>query len=145
VRIADFHDFEGDNLPDGVRVFGPAPHGNDLPVSRNLEPEYITVHGDTAYASLQEANAIAVIDLTTATVTDLLPLGFKDHGLVGLDPSDRDPEDAPSFNLNTYAGLYGMYMPDAISSYEVNGQVYLVTANEGDAREWGDYVDAVRV
>ena len=30
-------------------------------------------------------------------------------------------------------------MPDGIGLYEVNGQTYLLTANEGDAREWGDY------
>ena len=32
--------------------------------------------------------------------------------------------------------VFGMYMPDAIASYEVGGQTYLVTANEGDAREY---------
>ncbi len=30
-----------------------------------------------------------------------------------------------------------MYLPDAIASYQVAGKTYLVTANEGDAREWG--------
>jgi 2',3'-cyclic-nucleotide 2'-phosphodiesterase (5'-nucleotidase family)/DNA-binding beta-propeller fold protein YncE len=150
VRTADFHAFEGDALPEGVRVFGPAPHGDGLRVSRNLEPEYITVAGATAYATLQEANSIAVIDLAAATVTDILPLGTKDYGTVGLDASDRDPEDAPTVNIAEYPGLKGMYMPDGISSYEANGQTFLVTANEGDVREWTDddataYVDAARV
>ena len=144
VRIANFHAFEGSALPEGVRVFGPTPHGDDLPVSRNLEPEYVTVVGGTAYASLQEANAIAVIDLASATVTDLLPLGFKDHGLAvnALDPSDRDG----GIDLRTYEGLFGIYMPDAIDSYTAaDGGTYLVTANEGDAREWGTYAESVRV
>lgn len=29
-------------------------------------------------------------------------------------------------------------MPDGIAMYEADGKTYLVTANEGDAREWGD-------
>ncbi|GAA4192541.1 hypothetical protein GCM10022219_12940 [Microbacterium oryzae] len=145
VRIADFHAFENGALPADVRVFGPRPHGDDLPVSRNLEPEYITVSGGTAYAALQEANAVAVIDLATAAVTDIWSLGFKNWGEVALDPSDRDPKDAPTIDLRTYDNLYGMYMPDGISSYEVDGETYLVTANEGDAREWGEYVEPARV
>ncbi len=32
-------------------------------------------------------------------------------------------------------------MPDGLNAYRANGQTYLVTANEGDAREWGDYVE----
>lgn len=145
VAIADFHDFEeggSKTLPADVRVFGPQPHGDDLPVSRNLEPEYITVVDGTAYAALQEANAIAVVDLATAEVTDILPLGFKDLGLEenALDPSDRDA----GYALRTFPGLKGIFMPDGIQSYTAGGQTYLVTANEGDAREWGDYVEGTR-
>ncbi|GAA1859041.1 choice-of-anchor I family protein [Microbacterium koreense] len=150
VRTADFHAFEAGGtktLHPDVRVFGPQPHGDDLRVSRNLEPEYIAVDGNTAYAALQEANAVAVVDLVSATVTDIWPLGFKDHSLegFGIDPSDRDPRDAPEFDIRTYEGLSGMYMPDGIASYEADGATYLVTANEGDAREWGDYVEPARV
>uniref|UniRef100_UPI003016876F choice-of-anchor I family protein n=1 Tax=unclassified Microbacterium TaxID=2609290 RepID=UPI003016876F len=143
VRTADFHAFEGDARPAGVRVFGPRPHGDDLPVSRNLEPEYITVQGDTAYVSLQEANALATVDLAAATVSAIHPLGAKDHGLArnALDPSDKDDV----VELRTYDGLKGLYMPDGIASYTADGATYLVTANEGDAREWGDYEEGARV
>lgn len=143
VRIADFHAFENGALPDGVRVFGPTPHGDDLPVSRNLEPEYVTIEGTTAYATLQEANAIATIDLASARVTDIRPLGYADHGAAdhALDPSDKDGR----FEQRTFPGLHGVYMPDAISSYTAAGESYLVTANEGDAREWGSYAEPSRV
>ncbi|WP_166998923.1 choice-of-anchor I family protein [Paramicrobacterium fandaimingii] len=149
VRTADFQDFEAGGsktLDPAVRIFGPTPE-SDLPISRNLEPEYIAVSNGTAYAALQEANAVAVIDLTTASVTEIWPLGYKDHGAIanGLDASDRDPEDGPTANISTYDGLYGAYMPDGISAYTVGGETYLVTANEGDSREWGDFVDAARV
>ncbi|OWP21513.1 hypothetical protein CBF90_11895 [Microbacterium sp. AISO3] len=158
VRTAGFGAFEpggSKTLPAGVRVFGPdvaAPDQGDKPldanrVSRNLEPEYITVDGTTAYAALQEANAIAVVDLAKAEVTKVVPLGFKDHGATGngLDASDKDG----AINIATYAGLKGVYMPDGIQSYSATAggkaTTYLVTANEGDAREWGDYAEAVRV
>lgn len=146
VRTATFHAFEEGGskpLPEDVRVFGPAPEA-DFPVSRNLEPEYVTISGTTAYVALQEANAVAVVDIAAAEVTDILPLGFQDHGVVPLDPSDRDPRDAPTYNPRTFAGLKGIYMPDGMESYQAGGQTYLVTANEGDAREWGDYVEPVR-
>jgi len=146
VRTADFHAFEvgGDEvLPEEVRIFGPQPHGDDLPVSRNLEPEYIAIDGGTAYAALQEANAVAVVDLASATVTDIWPLGFKDHSLPGngIDPSDRDDR----VDIRTVEGLKGIYMPDGMNAYTAGGSTYLVTANEGDAREWGDYVEPSRV
>ncbi|WP_251452345.1 choice-of-anchor I family protein [Microbacterium sp. Marseille-Q6648] len=150
VATADFHAFEAGGtmtLPADVRVFGPQPHGDDLAVSRNLEPEYIAVDGGTAYAALQEANAVAVVDLATASVTDIWALGFKDLSIDGngIDPSDRDPEGAPTFDVRTYEGLFGAYMPDGINAYTAGGSTYLVTANEGDAREWGDYVEPSRV
>jgi hypothetical protein len=149
VRIADFHAFETGGskaLPEDVRVFGPAPEA-DLPVSRNLEPEYVAIDDDSAYVSLQEANAIAVVDLVSATVEEILPLGFADHSRTGygIDPSDRDPQDAPSFAPRTFEGLKGMYLPDGLVAYEAGGETYLVSANEGDAREWGDYVEPARV
>ncbi|MCT1550523.1 choice-of-anchor I family protein [Brevibacterium casei] len=149
VRTADFREFEeggSKTLPEGVRVFGPNPEG-DLPVSRNLEPEYITVAGGKAYATLQEANAIAVVDIAAGEVERIMPLGFKDYGTAGngLDPSDRDPKDAPMVNIATYPGLKGAYMPDTVSTFSAGGTDYLVTANEGDSREWGDFVDAARV
>ncbi|MEW1989618.1 choice-of-anchor I family protein [Brevibacterium casei] len=149
VRTADFREFEeggSKTLPEGVRVFGPNPEG-DLPVSRNLEPEYITVAGGKAYATLQEANAIAVVDIAAGEVERIMPLGFKDYGKAGngLDPSDRDPKDAPMVNIATYPGLKGAYMPDTVSTFSVGGTDYLVTANEGDSREWGDFTDAARV
>ncbi|MCF8239242.1 MAG: esterase-like activity of phytase family protein [Saprospiraceae bacterium] len=60
----------------GIRLFGP-----NASVAQDLEPEYITFTGDgsRAYVSCQEANALAVIDIATATVLDILPLGYKDH------------------------------------------------------------------
>ncbi len=38
-----------------------------------------------------------------------------------------------------------MYQPDAIAAYEVDGEVYLVTANEGDARDYDGFSEETRV
>lgn len=145
VRTADFHAFEGVELDPSVRdAFGPI-LDEEFPRSTNWEPEYVTVQGGTAYVAMQEANAIATVDLGSATVTDVFGLGFIDRGTVPLDASDRDPEDSPTINIASYSGLYGIPMPDGIQSYQVGGETYIVTANEGDAREWGDYVEPARV
>ncbi|WP_278394529.1 choice-of-anchor I family protein [Acinetobacter venetianus] len=132
--VADFkawNNQKADLIAKGVRIFGP-----NATVAQDLEPEYITVSADskTAWVTLQENNAIARIDLAQQKVTDIYPLGYKDHGQVGneLDVSDKDG----LINIKTWAGLVGMYQPDSIANYQANGQTYLVTANEGDSREW---------
>ncbi|MGC1207854.1 MAG: choice-of-anchor I family protein, partial [Ornithinimicrobium sp.] len=149
VSIARFTAYEGARLPVGVRVFGPdvpVPTGQEAAgrVARNLEPEYVAVSADssTAWVSLQENNAIATIDLDSSAVVDLWAIPGKDHSLPdnGLDPSNRDGAIA----INTWP-ITGMSQPDGITTYDVGGQPLIVTANEGDAREWGDYEEGVRL
>ena len=115
----------------GVRLLGNANSGPT--VAEDVEPEYITVSADGAKAwiSLQENNALAVLDVNTATITEILPLGWKNHNLPGnqLDASDRDN----AINIRNWP-VFGMYMPDTVASYSVNGQTYILTANEGDDR-----------
>ncbi|WP_230655754.1 choice-of-anchor I family protein [Psychrobacter sp. I-STPA10] len=127
----------------GVRIFGKLADGTMSSVAQDLEPEYIAVSkdGKTAYVSLQENNAIAIVDIKSATVTDIKALGAKDHSLAGneLDVSNKDDK----INITTWP-IMGMYMPDAIATYTVNGKNYLVTANEGDSREWGKFDEEVR-
>jgi hypothetical protein len=132
VRNADFRAFSKEALvAQGVRVFGPG-----ATAAQDLEPEYITVEGRTAWVTLQEANAVAVLDVPTATITDIVSLGLKDHSIPGngLDPSDRD-------GANRIAAwpVFGMYQPDAIASFRVGREQFLVTANEGDSRSGDDF------
>ncbi|MFY0484094.1 choice-of-anchor I family protein [Flavobacterium sp. PLA-1-15] len=123
----------------GVRVFGP-----NATVSKDFEPEYITVAEDnqTAWVTLQENNALAEINLVTNQITSIIPLGLKDHSLPGntLDTSDQNGE---IFMANW--PVKGMYMPDAIASYTVSGTTYLVTANEGDVREYDALEEEAKV
>lgn len=104
-------------------------------VAQDLEPEYISVSSDgtTAWAVLQENNALAVIDIPGREITAVLGLGFKDYSLPGneLDASNRDG----GINIREWP-LRGVFMPDGFDSYEYAGVTYLVTANEGDGREY---------
>ena len=130
VNTADFTAFNGAILESSVRVFGPG-----ATAAEDFEPEYVSVSldGTTAYVSLQENNALAIVDIATAAVTSIEGLGFKDHSLPGngLDANKND-DAAVIENLP----IFGMYQPDAIATYEVAGQTYVVTANEGDGREY---------
>jgi hypothetical protein len=133
----------------GVRIFGPG-----ATVAQDLEPEYVTISADgsTAYVTLQENNAIATVNIASATVTAIRPLGTKDHSVAGfgLDPSDEDGgtntnSGTPVVKIGTWP-VRGMYLPDAIASYSVGGQTYLITANEGDARaDWPGLNEEVRI
>jgi hypothetical protein len=126
----------------GIRIFGP-----NATASKDFEPEYITVSpdGKKAWVTLQENNAIAIIDVANASLTSVVPLGFKNHLVPGneLDASNSDN----AINIRNWP-VFGMYQPDAIASYQVAGKTYLVTANEGDTREYeetGGFVETIRL
>ena len=124
----------------GFRIFGPGKN-----FVKDIEPEYVTVSDDskTAYVTLQENNAIAEIDLVTATIKKITPLGFKDYSKAenAIDVSDKDSK----IEFAPVAKLFGIYMPDAIAYFNYNGTPYLFTANEGDSREYTAFTEMKRV
>jgi 2',3'-cyclic-nucleotide 2'-phosphodiesterase/3'-nucleotidase/5'-nucleotidase len=123
----------------GVRIFGP-----QATVAQDLEPEYIAVSADSqkAFVTLQENNAVAVIDILDAKVLDILPLGAKNHGIDinALDASDEDG----GIYLSTYPVL-GLYLPDAIATLNSNETTYFLVANEGDSRDYDSFSEEARV
>ncbi|WP_067584607.1 choice-of-anchor I family protein [Endozoicomonas ascidiicola] len=131
IGFSDFNQYGSRHheLSDQVRVFG-----RNATVAQDLEPEYITVSEDSkmAFVSLQENNAQAIIDIERAEVVKIFPLGYKDYGKYTADISNKDG----GVNLKTWSGVYGMYQPDTIASYQVDGKTYVVSANEGDARDY---------
>ncbi|MDR2790745.1 MAG: lactonase family protein [Campylobacteraceae bacterium] len=139
VKTVDFTAFDarrGDLANSGVIL-----KKGSLP-SNDFEPEYIAVSGQTAFVSLQEANAAAMLDIAKGEFTDIKPLGFKNHNAAALDAVKDGVINIAAQNL------YGAYMPDGIAIFEVNGGKYLLTANEGDAREWGsdtDITDSLKI
>jgi len=129
VRTADFTGFDAASLEAmGVRIVR-----EGATAAEDLEPEYLALSSDstTAWIALQENNALAEIDIATATITGIVALGLKDHRLPEnkLDVSNYDGE----INITNWP-VYGLYQPDGIGAYEVAGQTYLVLINEGTDR-----------
>ena len=132
----DFSDFNAGakrsiELPAAVRI------GRiGATVAQDLEPEYVSISADSrkAYVTLQENNAVAVVDLRQPRIERLLPMGVKDHGLAAnaLAASDQAK---PPFALKSYRNLLGLYLPDGIATFRVKGKEYFITANEGDDRD----------
>ncbi len=135
VTTAGFTAFNGQEAAlraEGVRIWA------GKTVSEDVEPEYIAVSADgsKAMVTLQEANAVAILDIATATFTDIVPLGTKDFSTLLADFSDRDgASNGTLTNLQSGAPVKGLYMPDAIDSFTSGGNTYYVIANEGDDRD----------
>jgi len=139
-RTAGFRRFnrrKAELVESGVRIFGP-----EASVAQDLEPEFIAISDDsrTAYVTLQENNAIAVVDIRRSRVTSIEPLGLKDFTKTGFDASNRDN----SINIQPWP-VSGMYQPDALALFETNGKRYLITSNEGDARDYDTFSEEVRL
>lgn len=135
VTQIDFREFnQGQSrhseLSSKVRISHP-----NATVAQDLEPEYLTFDDKgSLYVALQENNAMATIDVASASVKSIVGLGGKSWQTEKLDASNKDNIVG---NLKSYPMLEGLYMPDSIASYSVNGETYVVTANEGDGREYG--------
>ncbi len=146
-------------IADGVRVFGPNQESADhlASVAQDLEPEYLAVSADSklAWITLQENNAIAEIEIDRAEIVRIFPLGLKDfrprgnrqmNQLVstatgtGLDVSDQDG----GIRIRHWP-ITGMFQPDGIATFQQAGEHYLVTANEGDPRDYANYTEAVQI
>ena len=141
VGFGDFNDGgpRASELPADVRIFGPG-----ASVAQDLEPEFIAVSpdGTTAWVALQEANAVAILDIANGTFTAIAALGFKDHSQAGnaLDASNRDD----AINIQNWPVL-GMYQPDAVAAYDVGGTTYVISANEGDSRDYDGFSEEERM
>jgi DNA-binding beta-propeller fold protein YncE len=142
VRTAGFDKWIGKETQlksQGIRIFFPGSNA-----AQDLEPEYVAIDRTSrwAYVTLQENNAVAVVYLPTAEVKKLLPLGYQDHLRPGrgLDPSDKD-----AGAVIAPWRVKGMYQPDSIAVARLQGRDYLVTANEGDARDYDCFSEQKRV
>lgn len=109
--------------------------------SVDLEPEYIAISSDNkkAYVSLQESNAVATFDLEGKKWQSIKGLGFKDYSVEG---NGLDLNKDGQINIQN-ENVLGIYMPDGLASVTINGVDYILTPNEGDAREWADYDDII--
>ena len=124
----------------GIRIFGP-----NANTSKDMEPEYITVSKDskTAWVVCQENNAVVIVNLENNSISDVKPLGFKNYNTTGngIDASDKN---SGTINIANWP-VYGMFMPDGLANMRFNNQTYILSANEGDVREYGTFAEAKRV
>ncbi len=113
-------------------------------LSRDFEPEYITTsaNSETAWVTLQENNAIAEINLTNSIISDIWALGTKDMNEPGngFDISDNNNE-----VLIANWPIQSYFIPDAVASYNVNGTNYIITANEGDEKEYTGFEERTTI
>ncbi len=135
-----FNDQIDSLVAEGLRTFAGTPGNEMLTLAQDLEPEYIAISpdGTEATITLQEANAVAILDIEAGEITDIQPLGLKPFENLNFDFSDRDDE----VNLGGFdaANVFGQFMPDTIASFVGgDGATYYVIANEGDARD--DFFD----
>ncbi|MCB0561242.1 MAG: choice-of-anchor I family protein [Phaeodactylibacter sp.] len=137
--FAAFNNRRAELLAQGIRIFGPG-----ASVAQDLEPEYIAISddGSTAYVICQENNAVAVVNLSLPEITALLPFGYKDWTAEGL-TLDVSNKSGGVFFANW--PVRGMYQPDAADYFTVGGKGYLITANEGHARDYKGYTEEFRV
>ncbi len=135
-----FSRFNSQSIGNDFRVFGP-----NASLAQDVEPEFVTISDDSkfAYITLQENNGIAVVNLETKTITDIIGLGVKDYSLPHnqIDASDKDNSVG---NFQNWPVL-GFYHPDAITFAKIKGSKFLITANEGDARDYEGFSEETRV
>lgn len=138
VTLLDFSAYNG-AAPAGVRIYGPG-----ATVAQDMEPEHVAISADsqTAWVICQENNAIAVVDLSTNSISALVALGTIDHSLAGfgIDASNDDGV----INIQNWP-VKGFFLPDGMDSYEVAGTPYVITANEGDSRDYDGFSEEDRV
>jgi DNA-binding beta-propeller fold protein YncE len=133
-RVVATAGFEGVPVSgDNVRL--PSSTGMDF------EPEYIAIgpYGEQAYVTVQEANAIGVLDIRRGVFTRLIGLGAKDFNVDGneIDPTDNQRDPVTNARIVDFikVPVKGLYMPDSVAAYSWLGIPLLVMANEGDYRE----------
>ncbi|MFN5890417.1 MAG: choice-of-anchor I family protein [Bacteroidota bacterium] len=130
VSFSSFNNQETALLAQGVRkLYAPST------LAQDFEPEFVTISADnkTAWVTLQENNAIAEIDVEKASVSKIWAMGSKNwsKSTLGFDASDNSGH----VLMNKWP-VNSFYIPDAINNYTVNGKTYLLTANEGDEKEY---------
>ena len=138
VTFPDLDDSSVDLLGSGIRFSGKT--GVTTSFAQDAEPEYGSAAGGYLFVTLQENNTVARIDLATNQVEAYIGLGWVDYSQVSVDLDDKDG----GFNPLTGQNVVGLRMADGIGAWEQGRNVYFVTANEGDAREYGSYVDEER-
>ena len=138
VTFPELNDSSVELLGSGIRFGGKTGVTNSF--GQDAEAEYVSAAGGYLFVTLQEINTVARIDLKTNQVDAYIGLGWVDYSQVSVDLDDKDG----GFNPLTGQNVTGLRMADGIAAWEQGSNVYFMTANEGDAREYGTYNDERR-
>ena len=143
VTLSELDPDEVELLGSGIRFEGPLEVTTSF--AQDAEPEYVAAAGRYLFATLQESNTVARIDLDTNTVEAYIGLGWVDYSQVSVDLDDKDG----GFDPKDGQDVVGLRMPDGMAAWEQGDDIFFITANEGDAREYetkdGDvYLDEIR-
>jgi hypothetical protein len=89
---------------------------------------------------LQENSALITVNVDgdTATAASINSYGTKDWSSTGGTEGIDTVKDG-ACNLQHKPGFTSMRMPDSIVSVEVDGAMYILAADEGDDKEYGDF------
>lgn len=140
VSFPDLNNSSVDLLGSGIRFSGKT--GVTTSFAQDAEPEYGSAAGGYLFVTLQENNTVARINLATNQVEAYIGLGWVDYSQVSVDLDDQDgPSKSLLFKPLAGQNVVGLRMADGIASWEQRDDVYFVTANEGDGREYGETVN----
>ncbi|SED67479.1 choice-of-anchor I domain-containing protein [Pseudomonas anguilliseptica] len=127
ITLPDLKGVEGATQAEHKRLLERVIDGEELKVPfgtspEHIEPEYVTFSPDgaRAYVSLQENNAIAVVDVLQGKLDKVFGLGTVRHAADIVDDGKYTPA----------AELFALREPDALA-VSADGR-YLVSADEGD-------------
>lgn len=128
-------------LPEEVRISGPS----GTTKATDIEPENVSILGNHAYVTLQENNGVAKVNLLSNKIEKVFALGTVDYKNQLVDLSDKDGSGSTAVFAPKLGQAYeGLRMADGIAAFRQKGQDYFATANEGDGRDYGSYIDEKR-
>lgn len=133
VQTATFTSFNGQitSLRNaGVRIYGP-----NATVAQDLEPEYIVISpdGTKAWVTLQENNAFAVVDIASATVSQIIPLGLKDHSkptVLGVQKFEINNSNLLGVTTAGQSIQWGGFSGLQFEGYAANGNLKFLTHSD---------------
>lgn len=127
ISLPDLAGAEGATQAEHQRLVERVIDGEELKIPfgtspEHIEPEYVTFSPDgaRAYVSLQENNAIAVVDVLQGKLDKVFGLGTVRHAADIVDDGKYDPS----------AEVFALREPDALA-VSADGR-YLISADEGD-------------
>lgn len=111
------------------------------------KPEGLALIDENTLAVLNDNDfgTSAVFSTTTGLLDEPSSVTPVILGIIHLKPQGLDASNEDGMiNIQPWP-VHGMYQPDAIAAYEVDGETYLITANEGDARDYDGYSEEERI